>query len=51
MVATRRENIKITEPGDLIYAHAILEARKAAGDELNIPLPEEPAPEDEETDS
>lgn len=51
MVATRRENIKITEPGDLIYAHAILEARKAAGDELDIPLPEESAPEDEEIDS
>ncbi len=32
MVATSRENIKITEPGDLIFAHAILEARKQAAD-------------------
>ncbi len=30
MVATSRENIKITEPGDLIYARAILEARRVA---------------------
>ena len=28
MVATSRENIKITEPSDLIFASAILEARK-----------------------
>ncbi len=28
MVATSRENIKITEPGDLLFAYAILEARK-----------------------
>ncbi len=28
MVATSRENIKITEPSDLIFARAILEARK-----------------------
>lgn len=41
MVATRRENIKITEPLDMIYAHAILEARRAAGDEWNAPLPDQ----------
>ncbi len=29
MVETSRENIKITEPSDLIFAHALLEARKA----------------------
>ncbi len=28
MVQTSRENIKITEPGDLLFAYAILEARK-----------------------
>lgn len=28
MVATSRENIKITEPNDLLFAHAVLEARK-----------------------
>ena len=28
MVATSRENIKITDPSDLIFASAILEARK-----------------------
>ncbi len=28
MVATSRENIKITEPDDLLFAYAILEARK-----------------------
>lgn len=30
MVQTSRENIKITEPFDLLVAHAVLEARKAA---------------------
>ncbi len=34
MVQTSRENIKITEPSDLLFAHAILEARKmSAGTE------------------
>ncbi len=32
MVATSRENIKITEPVDLIFAHAILEARQKAAE-------------------
>lgn len=31
MVATSRENIKITEPDDLLFAHAVLEARKRMG--------------------
>lgn len=30
MVACSRENIKITEAGDLLFAHAVLEARKKA---------------------
>lgn len=30
MVATHRENIKVTEPWDLLFAHAVLEARKEA---------------------
>jgi 2-C-methyl-D-erythritol 4-phosphate cytidylyltransferase len=30
MVACSRENIKITEPTDLIFATAILDARKKA---------------------
>ncbi len=33
MVATSRENIKITEPGDLLFAYAILEARKRLNEE------------------
>ncbi len=32
MVQTSRENIKITEPGDLLFAYAILEARKRMND-------------------
>ncbi len=32
MVQTSRENIKITEPDDLLFAYAILEARKRASD-------------------
>ena len=30
MVACSRENIKITEPADVVFATAILEARKKA---------------------
>ena len=33
MVACNRENIKITEPADVIFATAILEARKKAAAE------------------
>ncbi len=44
MVATSRENIKITVPDDLLFAYAVLEARKR----LN---PEEPVPADTADDS
>ena len=33
MVKCRRENIKITEPDDLLFAHAILDARKRIAEE------------------
>lgn len=50
MVRTRRENIKITEPMDLILAHAVLESRRAAegGDEPGL-LPDEKTTDGEHT--
>lgn len=47
MVSTHAENIKITEPYDLIFAHAVLEARKQAEAEGKTDPRDEPDPEPE----
>lgn len=45
MVETHRENIKITEPYDLLFAHAVLEARKQAEADGIVDPIDEPEPE------
>ncbi|MCQ2430498.1 MAG: 2-C-methyl-D-erythritol 4-phosphate cytidylyltransferase [Clostridia bacterium] len=47
MVQTHRENIKITEPYDLIFAHAVLEARRQAEENGETDPRDEPDPEPE----